>query len=204
MSHLLTNQKVRNPSVPSVFTFDWDNFDQYINKLVENGIINTAHRNMLHELKSTIEASDANVDGRPQILRNLALSFNMHTNNNLPDCYVPVKKKGPAIATGQECYLRCQNIVDIFTLCDIKTYVQWKLSNIPRLVWLCLNHRKGTRLVSYFKLLSCNIAPGCRIQYNVRMIEVLHSGYKGSRPKICYFMLWPSCQHEGILINVAR
>ena len=67
VSHLLTNQIIRNPSIPSVFTSDWDNFDQFVNKLVGSGIINTAHGIMLQELKGAFETSAGEAGDLPQV-----------------------------------------------------------------------------------------------------------------------------------------
>ena len=68
---------------------------------------------MLQELKGTIEALDVNADDLPKIPRSSEWSFNIHTNNDLPDCYVSVKRKGPATVASQEYYPEGQNIVAI-------------------------------------------------------------------------------------------
>ena len=48
---VLSTQIVSNPTVPSVFHSDFDNFDQFINDQSGSGSIHTAHGIMLQELE---------------------------------------------------------------------------------------------------------------------------------------------------------
>ncbi len=51
VSDVLSTQIVRNPTVPSFFHSDFDNFDQFINTQSGNGSIHTAHGIMLQEIE---------------------------------------------------------------------------------------------------------------------------------------------------------
>ena len=52
-SSLITNEIVKNPTIPALFHSVFDNFDQYTNDLKGAGSIHTAHGIMLQEAEST-------------------------------------------------------------------------------------------------------------------------------------------------------
>ena len=93
-----------------------------MNKLVGSGIINTAHGIMLQELKGAIETSARNA-GDLQVPKLSKWPFNIHASDDLPEYFIPIKKKGPVIVINQECYSEGQNEVSI----SITRFLLWMM-----------------------------------------------------------------------------
>eukprot|EP00794_Sanderia_malayensis_P002103 gene2103-2388_t len=88
-SDVLSTQIVRNPTVPSVFHSDFDNFDQFINDQSGSGSIHTAHGIMLQELEVD-ESNDpgGSVPTMPSLPKSGKRSYDCSSEDDLPACYV--------------------------------------------------------------------------------------------------------------------
>ena len=89
-SSILTPQIIRNPSVPSLFHSDFDNFDQYVNDLSGSGSVHTSHGIMLQNIPY-VPADSAIVSDQPDIHsvpRTGARSLVSCRDDSLPPCYI--------------------------------------------------------------------------------------------------------------------
>lgn len=103
-SDVLSTQIVRNPTVPSVFHSDFDNFDQFINDQSGSGSIHTAHGIMLQELKVD-ENNDhgGSVPTMPSLPRSGKRSYDCSSEADLPACYVN-ERISPVIKVDQKSF----------------------------------------------------------------------------------------------------
>ena len=90
-SSLLSMQIVKNPSPPTVFHSEFDNFDKLLNDLSGKGSIHTAHGIMLQEAVVGMNDPQGKVE-LPAIPRTKKRSLNLTTQDTLPECYVSLRQ----------------------------------------------------------------------------------------------------------------
>ena len=104
-SSVLTNQIVRNPTAPSVFHSEFDNFDQFVNDIQGKGSIHTAHGIMLQDIIGDPSCHGGTVPIQEPSTRkgNSERSLNIELTENLPDAYV-TQRKSPQMDIVQHKY----------------------------------------------------------------------------------------------------
>lgn len=84
-SSVLTPQIVRNPSGPSLFHSDFDNFDQFVNDLSGSGSVHTAHGIMMQNVQHDHVVLDPFIPSAPKTgERSLVIT----ETDTLPPCFV--------------------------------------------------------------------------------------------------------------------
>ena len=88
-SSLLIPQLVRNPSAPSLFHSDFDNFDQFVRDLSGSGSVHTAHGIMLQNVTRSAQAES--VPNQPAVHsgeRTGVRSLKSFGDESLPPCCI--------------------------------------------------------------------------------------------------------------------
>ena len=87
-SSVLTPQIVPNPSGPSLFHSDFDNFDQYVNDLSGSGSVHTAHGIMIQNVQQNQVVSDPFIPSVPKTGKRSLLTTEP---DSLPPCYIKLR-----------------------------------------------------------------------------------------------------------------
>ena len=93
-SDLLSTKIMRNPKEPSVFHSDFDNFDNFVNRMEGAGSVHTAHGIMLQDHNDDEVAATRPYE-LPQVPKTKKRSY-VAREEELPPCYM-TKRKGPDI-----------------------------------------------------------------------------------------------------------
>ena len=102
-SRLLSAQIIRNPSAPSLFHSDFDNFDQLVNQLTGKGSIHTAHGIMLQEISGNPDDQGQAPLEVPSTVKTRERSLKLPPVETLPDCFI-TKRKSPSYDITQRIY----------------------------------------------------------------------------------------------------
>ncbi|MFV0264335.1 MAG: hypothetical protein ACK5JN_18200, partial [Kluyvera sp.] len=87
-SSLLTAQIIRNPSVPSLFHSDFDNFDQYINDISGSGSGHVTHSIMLQNIPSLLGSAHDDHSVIPVVPKTGTRSLKTLPDDSLPPRYI--------------------------------------------------------------------------------------------------------------------
>ena len=103
----LTSQIIRDPSVPSLFHSEFDNFDQLVNTMSGTNSVHTAHGIMMQEVITDNSGEHGGTKPDvPALSRNKARSLSLPVGEQLPWCYIS-NRKSPSYQTSRHTYPGC-------------------------------------------------------------------------------------------------